>query len=702
MVRAQTDSPDLLSQTKSDDKSAADVRTATDIIVTARSSAVVRDPARRGGAVRHLSRHVLENRPGGLDASFRRLLLQIPGVAKDSGSGDDVFIRNEHQGLQYRLNGIIIPESFAAYGALIDDRIADSVDVVTGALLPEYGPRTSGIASFKTLSGKFTHDANISVTGASNGFLRTTASMRDAVGDLNFFISGTYLHDKGEVYVAPGTVKLVRDNADQFNGFGYASYKFGSSSSLTAIGGAESFKYKIPNTALDAAVLGLNRQALFDSSQLDQSQWNQTRFGILAYQYSNDSWDVTISPSIRYAKTRYAANESGNRSEVAGAANDFVQTSLVLAEQADVRWKDGDSHIISIGGYFSHEQVIGRSVNRVFVTDSFSRITGKTTRLIPVRLAITTRTSSAYLQDEWDIADALTFNLGLRYDHFSGQISEEQLSPRANLVWTPTGTTTWHIGYARIFGPPPTDLLGGGILAALRNTTGPFINGTAVPVVAERQHSFDVGVEKDIGALKLSVNSYFKLSDNLIDLQQIGDTLIQTPFNYARGDNWGFEAAASFQRGPFNAYFNLSRGRQKARRVVSNQFLIDAPELDYIANYYIYTDHSQQWTISGGGEIELKDRFGKLTPGFGFDYGSGHGVNRPINSIANSGTYPEHVELNVSVSQAINKKRDPEPTVRFDVIYSAYPEDVGPANTLSIRTDYRPNTTIFVGFRWPL
>ena len=94
----------------------------------------------------------------------------------------------------------------------------------------------------------------------------------------------------------------MRDNADQFNGFGYASYKFGSSSSLTAIGGAESFKYKIPNTALDAAVLGLNRQALFDSSQLDQSQWNQTRFGILAYQYSNDSWDVTILP-IRLSPT---------------------------------------------------------------------------------------------------------------------------------------------------------------------------------------------------------------------------------------------------------------------------------------------------------------------------------------------------------------------------------------------------------------
>ncbi len=64
-----------------------------------------------------------------------------------------------------------------------------------------------------------------------------------------------------------------------------------------------------------------------------------------------------------------------------------------------------------------------------------------------------------YIQDEWKLLPRLlTAGHGVRYDQYKAFDAEDQISPRANLVWTPTDTTTVHGGYARYFSPPPIEL----------------------------------------------------------------------------------------------------------------------------------------------------------------------------------------------------------------------------------------------------
>jgi hypothetical protein len=46
----------------------------------------------------------------------------------------------------------------------------------------------------------------------------------------------------------------------------------------------------------------------------------------------------------------------------------------------------------------------------------------------------------------------------------------------------------------------------------------------------------------------------------------------------------------TYQAGKFKAYANLAWARQRARDVVSNQFLFTPQELQDIANNYIYRD----------------------------------------------------------------------------------------------------------------
>lgn len=47
-------------------------------------------------------------------------------------------VRNEHANLEYRLNEIIVPESISGFGATFDQRIANSIDLLTGTLAAQY------------------------------------------------------------------------------------------------------------------------------------------------------------------------------------------------------------------------------------------------------------------------------------------------------------------------------------------------------------------------------------------------------------------------------------------------------------------------------------------------------------------------------------------------------------------------------------
>lgn len=75
---------------------------------------------------------------------------------------------------------------------------------------------------------------------------------------------------------------------------------------------------------------------------------------------------------------------------------------------------------------------------------------------------------------------------------------EQQISPRANLVWKPGQGTTFHIGYARNFTPPPQELIAAPTLALFNGTTKATVIGTADPVRAERENYFDGGFQQTL------------------------------------------------------------------------------------------------------------------------------------------------------------------------------------------------------------
>ncbi len=116
--------------------------------------------------------------------------------ASSQDSDDEIHVRNEHGNVQYRLNGVIIPESISGFGQTIDTRIA-AVGVAAdrhaaGAVrLPHrrrrrhHGPRPAPSTSTAT---------SIS-TAASHGRIEPSFTLKDASGGLNYFVSVSYLQN---------------------------------------------------------------------------------------------------------------------------------------------------------------------------------------------------------------------------------------------------------------------------------------------------------------------------------------------------------------------------------------------------------------------------------------------------------------------------------------------------------------------------
>ncbi len=146
------------------------------------------------------------------------------------------------------------------------------------------------------------------------------------------------------------------------------------------------------------------------------------------------------------------------------------------------------------------------------------------------------------------------------------------------------------------------------------------------------------------------MDGYYKLAHDLIDEGQFGAPIILSVFNYAHANVYGVEFTGSYNLGNWSAYGNLSVGRERATQVASQQFNFSPADLAYIASNYIYTDHSQWVTASGG------IAYTWLGTRFSADMLYGSGLRQTArNGVPNGATVPPYVQVNVGVSHRFDQ-----------------------------------------------
>jgi hypothetical protein len=643
-----------------------------------------------GASTYSINEAAIQSTPGGDNNLLNQVVMQAPDVAQDSFG--QFHVRGEHNGLQYRLNGIILPEGISVFGQSLDPRLISSLTLITGALPAEYGLRTAGIIDLKTKSGVIDPGGAVSLYGGSHGTVQPSFNYGGSAGRLNYFVSGDFLHNDLGIESPDGRADPLHDHSRQYHGFGFFEYLLGENDRVSAVLSSSTSNFQIPNrTGLqppisnaDGTPLTVLGQSSFDSAALDETQRELNHFAVLSWQHSQGALDVQSSVTARYSSLTFSPDPIGDLL-FDGIAQEAYKQNVAYALQSDAAYKLTDDHTLRGGLFVQTDRSNSLTSSQVIALDP----AGNQVNDVPVTIVQNGDQrewiESAYLQDEWRIVSALTLNYGLRIDHFQGFSSGHQVSPRINAIWQALDDTVVHAGYSRYFSPPPFELVGGETVGLFANTTAAAASDQTDTPRAETANYYDIGVQQKAGAFTLGLDTYYKQSHDLVDEGQFGAPIILTPFNYAHGKQYGAELTGSFSQKDFNAYLNLAYQSAKGKGIDSAQFNFALEELAYIASHYIHLDHEQQFTASGGASYVWQH----TTFSADFLLGSGLRANLELpdgSSVPNGAHLPYYAQLNLGVSHIFHVGDAGTLTTRLDVI-----------NALDKRYEIRDGTGVGVG-----
>ena len=193
--------------------------------------------------------------PGGDNTLLNQVVMQAPDVVQDSFG--QFHVRGDHNDLQYRLNGIILPEGISVFGQSLSPRLISSMKLITGALPAEYGLRTAGIIDMTTKSGVLDPGGSISVYGGSHGTVEPSFDYGGSSGNLNYFVSGDLLRNDLGIESPDGSSNPLHDHTSQYHGFGYFEDILDADNRLSLILGTSNDKFQIPNQSGLQPSLGL-------------------------------------------------------------------------------------------------------------------------------------------------------------------------------------------------------------------------------------------------------------------------------------------------------------------------------------------------------------------------------------------------------------------------------------------------------------
>jgi outer membrane receptor protein involved in Fe transport len=540
---------------------------------------------------------------------LNQVLLQMPGVALDQNQ--EIHIRGEHAGIQYQMNGIMLPldiNNDPTFTQLLNSYFVKSVSLIDGVLPAEYGYRTSGVVEISTKNGCDDAHNEFTIYGGQRDTAQLSFQLGGCSGKFSYYLTGVYTHSNLGLSSATRGPDPIHDGTNQGQGFAYLTYSISPTTQLSLIAGMTVANNQFPNAPGERPEFKLSGvdPANFPSTDIDSTLEQQDYYGVLALNGALGS-----NADYQLAYTMHYNRENFNPDPISdliyqGIAPKVFDSDFSNSAQGNLtyRWND---HTFRGGFYFGEYGVEADNTSQVFPLKGGVPLTvpvSITTDLNKINLVY-----GVYLQDTWQLTEKLSVNFGLRWDRTSGLVNDSQFSPTINFVYKPRRDTTIHAGFARNFQIPNFQGISPGI-TALKDTTGGV--GPGIPLStkldAETDYTWDVGyIHQFTPQLALSQDSYFRIDRHYIDEGQFGFVPLDAPFNYVRGYGAGLENSLTYNLPNFALRVSSYVAREEVRGVATGQYNFPPlAQLKYIDQHYIVLDHTPLVGASGGAAYKWK------------------------------------------------------------------------------------------------
>src|SRR6202050_3835806 len=243
-----------------------------------------------GASTYGLDQQAIDTLPQGKNTPIDKVLLQAPGVSDYSSiSNPDFHVRNEYANVQYRINGIQLPDGVSALGSVLETGFIGNLNLLDGALPAQYGLRTAGVIDMTTKS-TFDPGGNVDLYAGSWGTVSPSIEYGGSEGRTQYFLTGRYLESGQGLENATPNPNPIHDRTEQEKFFGYGSTLFGDSARLTYMTGGFVGHFQIPDLVGEEA-LGDFGSPTLSSTSLDENETDRFFFGIAALQMHYDDLD---------------------------------------------------------------------------------------------------------------------------------------------------------------------------------------------------------------------------------------------------------------------------------------------------------------------------------------------------------------------------------------------------------------------------
>lgn len=591
-------------------------------IVTTRINPQSNGLNKTGNSQYTLSDRQIASLPQGQNTSINQVLLQMPGVVQDTDQ--QLHIEGEHEDLQWRVNGVMMPmDSFSGFGQIFNSFFIKRMSLLTGVLPVNYGYRDAGVLDLVTKDGCSNPGGDLGFYGGQREWIQPSFEYGGCEGNFSYFYTGTYLHSNLAFSSETPGPTPIHNITNQGQGFGYFTYQINPLTKLSLTTGVSVNNSEVPNQPDLPVSFSLNgaNPANFPSKDVNESINQDYYFGTLALSgIIGPRIDYQVAYTGAYSTLQFNPDYVGDLL-YQGVASKTFQSGFDNTLQTDVSrqvdTRNLGSHNLGTGFYLGEFGVTQDDTTAAFPANS----AGVETSNVPVTIVNNQNSINilygVYLQDIWQMTEKLTLTGGMRFDGVTGDIDNNMISPRINLLYQIARASALHAGFARYFQTPDFQTIPAVSFTKFAGTTAAVAPG-GLSLQPEKDYFWDAGVLHHFGEhLTIEEDASFRLSQNLIDLGQFGSVPVFEPFNYKNGRIWTSNTSAVFDWKNLAVRGNFSYSVAQGNDLSSGQFNFDPKEVTYIANHYIYLDHDQFYTASGGISYNWRSFLFTLTGTYG-------------------------------------------------------------------------------------